>query len=110
MNTTLDHVSNPNITTSPVATKPSPLLLDRVSGGASGATKGTLGQGEGSILPLPPKTPDLLMLQTKHASFLTLLNTLCNTVQPIIDLEKHRLSSGQSKADLKHPTIPTNPK
>jgi hypothetical protein len=50
------------------------------------------------------------MLQTKHASFLTLLNTLCNTVQPIIDLEKHRLSSGQSKADLKHPTIPTNPK
>src|ERR1051326_7815569 len=60
MNTTLDHVSNPNITTSPVATKPSPLLLDRVSGGASGATKGTLGRGEGSILPLPPKTPDLL--------------------------------------------------
>ena len=216
MNTTLDHVSNPNITTSPVATKPSPLLLDRVSGGASGATKGTLGQGEGSILPLPPKTPDRLeqkisrrpkatrdmlnlmledglpyhviidelaeagrgltpqsftqwlksgyedylknrekideaktqaefaadvvrelgdidistihraclvltsvqifnaideygeealrtMLQTKHASFLTLLNTLCNTVQPIIALENHRLASKTRAIDHQAP-------
>ena len=60
MNTTLDHVSNPNITTSPIAPNVSPLLLDRAAGGAWGNTKGKLGQGEEPILPLPPKTPDRL--------------------------------------------------
>ena len=57
MNTTLDHASNPNIKPAPMATNVSPLLLDRAAGGASGNTKIKLGQGQESILPLPPKTP-----------------------------------------------------
>ena len=32
------------------------------------------------------------MLHTKPASYLTLLNTLCNTVQPMIDLDNHHLA------------------
>jgi len=37
------------------------------------------------------------MLHTKPASWLSLVNTLCNTVQPIINLENHRMAS-ESKA------------
>src|SRR5260221_13434439 len=37
------------------------------------------------------------MLQTKPTSWLSLVNTLCNTVQPIINLENHRLAA-ESKA------------
>jgi hypothetical protein len=33
------------------------------------------------------------MLETKPASYCTLLSTLCNTVQPMIDLENHRIVS-----------------
>ena len=33
------------------------------------------------------------MLHTKPASYVTILNALCNTVQPAIDLENHRLAS-----------------
>ena len=33
------------------------------------------------------------MLQIKPASYCTLLNSLCNTVRPTIDLENHRIAS-----------------
>ncbi len=33
------------------------------------------------------------MLHTKPGSYLTLVNTLCNTIQPMIDLENHRKAS-----------------
>ena len=32
------------------------------------------------------------MIEAKPSSFLTLLNTLCNMVQPAIDLENHRIA------------------
>src|SRR5438093_4306254 len=38
------------------------------------------------------------MLHHKPASYLTMVNTLCNTVQPTIDLENHRLASETTAA------------
>ena len=39
------------------------------------------------------------MLQSKPASYLNLINTLCKTVQPTLDLENHRLAMAGVKGD-----------
>lgn len=44
------------------------------------------------------------MLQAKPSSYFTLLNTLCNMVQPMIDLENHRIAV--ERAGARPPGIP----
>src|SRR5260221_11868884 len=48
------------------------------------------------------------MLQTKPTSWLSLVNTLCNTVQPIINLETHRLTAQSKAAPTGGSSLPTS--